>query len=409
MSELDLRWAHLSPQPRLVSTIPEEHSLLGASGSHKWLHCPASARLEAQFPDSQSEYAAEGHLAHALAELILRKKYTVMKPSIYKKELADLKSHKLYSPEMDGYVEVYTDHIIKTATAFPAVPTVLIEQRLDYSQWVPEGFGTGDCILLYDTILHINDLKYGKGVPVSAHDNPQMKLYALGAWSMFAFLYDIKVIRMSIIQPRCGGDSPVSTFEMPVEDLLAWGESIKPVAVQAWEGKGEFCAGPWCKDAFCRASRTCRARCDHYASLVEWGNAKPPLINNAELGEILAKAEGLAAWVKDLESYALDECLAGREVPGWKAVEGRSNRVITDVDAAIAAFHAAGFDEALFYKRSPVAMGEMEKILGKQKTLLEPFTIKPPGKPALAPASDSRQPFTRTTAEEAFKDIPATQ
>lgn len=390
--------------------MPGEHALLSASGSHIWLHCPPAARQQESFQDNTTEYAEEGRFAHSLAELRLRKHYTLMKPSEFKKELAKLQASSLYSAEMESHIETYMDYISSVYLAYRTQPHIVFERRLDYSAWVPEGFGTGDCVMIHlgDTggTLQVIDLKYGKGVPVSAEDNPQLKLYALGAVAQYMMLYSFSTVRWTIVQPRL--DS-ISTGECTLDELLAWGESIKPVARLAWEGKGNFCAGEWCQ--FCRARATCRARMDHFAKLEKWEEADrgtdgkhslPPRITNAEIGQALEWGKGLAAWLKDLEDYALSECLAGNEVPGWKVVEGRSVRTITDYDAAIAAVTAAGFDTALFYKRLPVAMGEMEKILGKQKDILTPYIVKPPGKPALAPASDKREPYTRATAEQDF-------
>lgn len=384
----------------------EQHALLGASTSHRWLHCTPSARLEETIPDKTSEYAEEGRLAHAIAELRLRKYLTPMGPETFRLALEELRANPRYQQEMDGFVGVYFDYILDLLHAFPSPPYAAIEQRLDYSAYVPGGFGTGDCVIIHGTTLLIIDLKYGKGVPVSADNNPQMKLYALGAWLTYGFLYPIERVKLAIVQPRL---DTISEWETTLTDLLAWGDSIKPLAQQAWDGTGDCAAGEWCQ--FCRARSTCRARMDYYLALETWNAAQPPLITNDEVGAILSRAEGLAAWVKHLEVYALTECLAGREIPGWKAVEGRAIRAISDIDKAIELLKGTGIDEAMLFTRKPITLTEMEKLTGKKKLaeLLNPLITVPPGKPALAPMTDKRQAITRISAEQDFAESEETE
>lgn len=378
-----------------------EHALLSASGSHKWLHCPPSARLEDQFADTGSEFAAEGTLAHKIAELKLRKHFTVMKPSAFTREMKKLKTAPLYREEMQGHTDTYLDYVQETAHAYDQTPSVAIEKRLDYSHVAPEGFGTGDCVVIGGNLLHVIDFKYGQGVPVDAAENPQAMLYGLGALAEYGMLFDIQTVRLTIVQPRL---SNISWYEISAGELRAWGENIKPVAQMAFDGKGEFCAGEWCR--FCRAKAQCRARTDTMTALEAFGNMKPPLITDAEVGDILRRAQTLKAWVTDLENYALSAVLAGGEIPGWKAVEGRSNRMFADTDAAFAAVKAAGYDEATLYERKPITLTAVEKLLGRQtfSDLLGSYVIKPPGKPALVPETDSREAITnKTTAAEAFR------
>lgn len=379
-----------------------KHALLSASGAEKWLNCTPSARLEEQFPETTSQYAEEGRLAHEIAELKLRKAFTdPMGTRKFNAALKKLQEKPLYNPEMLKHTDTYLDYISGIVHGYAVLPYIAIEKKLNYSEYAPEGFGTGDCIIMGGTTLHVNDLKYGKGVPVSAEKNPQMLLYALGAYSEYSFLYPIEKVKLAIIQPRL--DS-ISEYELTATDLQAWGESIKAKAQLAFAGEGEYNPGDHCR--FCRAKALCRARSEFNTSLEEFKMMKPPLISNEEVGQILERAQNLAKWVSDLEEYALTECLAGNDIPGWKAVEGRSNRQFTDLDAAFTAIKAAGYDEALLYERKPITLTATETLLGKAKfnELLAGFINKPPGKPALVVLTDKREPIRRTTAEEDFKE-----
>lgn len=380
----------------------EGHAVLAASGAHRWLNCPPSARLEEAFPDTSSPYAAEGRMAHTAAELRLHRRFRGLGEAEYRTKLEALMPDASYAPEMDGFIGMYEDCVARIAGSFASPPYVAVERCVDYSAWVSGGFGTVDCILLHGPEMHICDFKYGKGVPVSAERNPQMMLYALGVFTTYGFLYGFKTVRLAIVQPRL---DRVSEWRTTLPELIAWGESIKPAARLAWEGGGEYAAGEWCR--FCRASRTCRARMDHYLSLELWRNALPPTIDNSEVGEILERAAGLASWAGCLKAYALSECLAGRDVKGWKAVEGRAARTISDFDSAVAAFAAAGYDPSLFYRRSHISMTEMEKIVGRGRfeELAASYVTAPPGKPALAPASDPRSPITRNSLKDEYATV----
>lgn len=382
------------------------HALLSASGSHKWLHCTPSARLEETMPETTSGYAEEGRLAHAIAELKLRKHFTPLGPRKFTAELKKLQESPYYKEEMLEHTDAYLEYVQQVCHAYDATPHVAIERRVDYSDYAPEGFGTSDCIVIGSGLLHVIDFKYGQGVLVPAEGNTQMMLYALGALKAYAMLYEINRVCMTIVQPRHGA---APEYQVTVDELRAWGESIKPVAQLAFEGKGDFCPGPWCKNGFCKVRETCRARAELYTGTVTaleaFGKAKPPLITNDELGGILARAEPIAAWVKDLQDYALAAILRGEEVAGWKAVEGRSNRQFSDVDKAFHTLTDAGYDEALLYERKPITLTAVEKLLGKTNfsELVADYVIKPPGKPTLVPESDKREPVNLTqTAAEAF-------
>ncbi len=390
----------------------EKHALLSASASHKWLHCPPSARLEASLPDQGSEASEAGTLAHAISELRLRKLFTdkAMTSRTFNARMTKLTRSPLYNTEMERNSDTYVDYIKDIAYSFPSEPMVVVEKQVDYSAWVPEGFGTSDCILIYGTRMHVFDYKNGKGVAVSAEDNPQMKLYALGAYAAYGVIYPITEITCHIIQPNLNS---ITSWETTLEQLLQWGEKIKPVAQMAFAGEGEFCQGEWCDKSFCRARALCRKRMDDNMSLMDHaadpvsGKPKlPPLISDDEVGNLLKKAQFLSSWVKKLEKYTLDTIVAGGKIPGWKIIEGRSNRVITDPEAAAQKLTAAGYADAVIFKpRELAGIGELEKLMGKNdfKTILSPYVNKPAGKPALVPEDDRRPAMQlKTSAEEAF-------
>lgn len=385
--------------------MPEEHALLSASGSHKWLHCTPSARLEETFPETSSEFAEEGRLAHSIAELQCNKKFTLLKPSKYKADLKKLQDDTRYNPEMMTHVQTYLDYILGIVHSYEAPPYIAIEQRVNYGHLVPEGFGTADCILIGGKTMHVIDFKYGKGVPVYSDDNPQMKLYALGALAAYEFLFEIEDVVLTIIQPRL--DS-ISSWSISVVDLLIWAESIKVIAQMAFEGAGETRPGDWCR--FCRAKALCRARSEFSQGPFDaYQGMKPPIIGNDEVGEILQRADVIKKWITDLEEYALSALLAGEEVPGWKAVEGRAVRQFTDAEAAFEKVKANGYNEALLYERKPLSLASVEKLLSKKTftELLSDFIFTPPGKPALAAVSDKRQAITnKTSAAEEFEGVP---
>lgn len=378
--------------------MPEKHALLSASAAKRWLNCPPSARLTEKMPDTSSEYAAEGSLAHALGELKLRKKFEIMKKSVYDKALKELKADEHYSPEMDGYTDVYLDYVSSIAHGFTSKPYIAIEKKLNYSCVAPEGFGTGDCLIMCGGELHIIDFKYGRGVAVSAEDNPQLKLYALGALQEYEMLYDIRDITLHIVQPRT--DEGNSSWKISREDLDSWGERIKPIARLAFEGKGEFKCGDHCR--FCKAKAICRARADFILSEAEFSTLPPELLSDDEIGKVLERAQLFANWFSDVENYALKSILDGRTITGFKAVEGRSNRRITDIDAAFEVLKESGVDEALLYERSPLGLTALEKLLGGKKKLTEligGYIEKPQGKPTLVSADDKRPDFKTDPAK----------
>ena len=385
------------------------HAILSASGSKRWITCTPSAQLEQQFPENKSEYAEEGSFAHALAELRLgRAVANNIKPSLYKKKLAEMQKDPLYSASMEEYIEQYVTFIgEKFLGAKKNCPDtlILLEQRLDFSEWVPDGFGTGDVIIISDGVLEIIDLKYGQGVPVSAEGNTQMRLYALGAINQFGLLYDFDCIRMTIVQPRL--DS-ISSDDASVPELLKWGyEVVKPAAAKAMAGKGEFVPGDHCQ--FCRAKAVCRARAETNLEMAKYDFQEPALLTVDEIAEILFKAEELQKWAKDIQDYALDQAENhGVKFPGWKLVEGRSNRKYADEDAVADRLKAEGYtDDVIYAPRKIWGITEMEKKLGKKlfEEYLKGLVIKPAGKPTLAPESDKRPEISSVaSAAEDFKD-----
>lgn len=384
------------------------HAFLSASGSHRWMTCTPSAALEKQFQDSGSEFAAEGTFAHALAELMLQVQLGIIDAKVYKRSLKFMAKDPFYSESMVDYLEAYVALVMERVTeARKDCPDtiVLLEQRLDFSEWVREGYGTGDVIIIADRILEIIDLKYGKGVPVSAIENSQIKLYGLGAINAFELLYDFEEIKMTIAQPRLDN---FSTFESSKDLLLNWAETVlKPLAELAWAGEGEYVAGDHCK--FCKAKYNCRARAEYNLELAKMDFQKPPLLSDEEIAEVLARADKLKAWVTDIQGFALDQVEnCGKHYPGWKLVEGRSTRKYSDACAVAAALIAAGYAEELIYERSLLGITAMEKTIGKKDfgTLLDDLVIKPPGKPVLVPESDKRPPIN--SAQSAIDDFSET-
>lgn len=379
------------------------HAVLSASASSRWLACTPSAQLEATFPNTTSSYAEEGTLAHEIAELKLRKYYLEpMSPKKFSTRMNKLKKNELYQPEMDGYTDTYVEYLQKITLGYDGQSYVAIEKKVDFNTFVPDGFGTVDGLIIAGNDMYITDLKYGKGVQISAENNTQMMLYALGALMEYSFLYAIKNVHMAIIQPRLDN---VSEFLMTVEDLLAWGESIKETARKAYAGEGEFTPGNHCK--FCKAKATCRARAEQYKNIAEYTQIKkPPLLSNDEVGDYLSLVKDVEAWAKALKDYALDECLKGADIKGWKAVEGRASRDYADMDAAFAYLKDKGVDEAILFEKKPLTVPAVEKLLGKKdyRELLDEkgFIRHVPGKPTLVPKSDKRKAYTPPSAEDVF-------
>lgn len=372
-----------------------KHALLSASGAHRWLECTPSAQLELQFPQSTSEYAEEGTAAHELCELTARYWLGEISEAEYENQRDELAKGKYYNAEMQECANDYAKFVAeKTAAARETCEDAFmaLEVRVDFSKYVKDGFGTGDCIIVSDNALEIIDFKYGKGVRVEAAGNPQMKLYALGAYLEYNTLFDIDSIRMTIFQPRLSGVQ--SSDEITVKELLEWAEKyVKPRAKLAYKGEGEFAPSEEvCK--FCRAKAQCKARADKNLKLFD----EAPdvlLLTPEDAGKILEQAGDIQSWLADLESLVSSTLLAGQPVEGWKMVEGRSNRRFADELKVVDAMKAAGYDESLLYERKLITLTQMEKDFGKKaiaETLGE-LIVKPQGKPTLAPAKDKRPEF----------------
>jgi len=379
------------------------HALLSPSSASRWINCPPSALLNAEAGDRDTVFTREGELAHAVAELKARKHFIGMGPQKYGAALRKLKADELWQDEMDGHTDAYLDALKDIAATFAEMPYVALEQRVDFSGYVPEGFGTADCIMIGGEVLHIVDFKYGKGVEVSAEDNPQLKLYAMGAIEQYMAFYDIFTVRMTIVQPRIKREP--DTWELPARDLLRWAEDVvKPAAALAAAGDGEFAEGDWCR--WCAVRGNCRARASANTVLEDFGMKQPPLLTDEEVGRALTLGRRLKTWLSDLEEYALTACLNGSDVPGWKAVEGRAVRAWTDQDAAFKAAKLAGVPEEMLYKREPVSLAQLEKIMGKKdfaKVFTQPkamFVVTPPGKPTLVTEDDKRKAITNKPEPE---------
>ncbi|OCA99407.1 DUF2800 domain-containing protein [Clostridium beijerinckii] len=378
-----------------------KHAILSASSSHRWLKCPPSVELEKGFGSKTSIFAEEGTLAHELGELSLRYQLGEITKRSYDSKVKKLISNsELYTNDMPDYVEIYTDTCMeKVAAAKRTTPDAIaiVEQKLDFSQWVSDGFGTGDFVIIADGTMEICDLKYGKGVQVSAIDNSQMRLYALGAITEFGFLYDIQNVRMTIIQPRL--DS-ISTDEMTVEDLIKWAdEYVKPRAELAIKGEGEFCAGDHCK--FCKAKAVCKARADKNLEIAKYEFTNVNFLSDSEISDILTIADKVIEWVTDVKNFALEQALKGDNFEGFKVVEGRSNRKWIDEKKVGEILLEQGFLENIIYTKKLTGIANMETAIGKKEVnrLLGEYIEKPPGKPTLAPIIDKREPYNPAKAD----------
>ena len=381
------------------------HALLSASGAYQWMACTPSARLQEQFPDNPSgTAAAEGTLAHELAELKVRNYfYTV---DFGTNAINKLKKEELWQDEMMGYTDEYLDYVKSVAMKYPSSPYVAIEKQVDLSTYIPEGFGTADCILIGGSILHVIDFKYGKSPDgrVKAEWNPQMLLYALGAYEAYRLLYKIETVRLTIVQPRLSDG--ISEWECTLDEMLQFGEYVKERAALAIKGEGEFAPAPkTCK--YCRARGRCKARAEKDVELAFLVGTDPKLLTNEELGQYLLKGRDVAKWLSDVQDVALAECLAGKKVPGWKAVEGRGSRDWTDMDKAFSTLTLNGISDTILWERKPLSLAQVEKAVGKKdfQELVGELVIMKPGKPALAEESDKREAITnKVTAAEAFKE-----
>ena len=361
-----------------------KHAYLSASSSHRWLACPPSAKLCAQEEDRGSPYAMQGTCAHELGQYLLEK-------ALGRQTRDPTEDLDYYDAEMQEATEAYCSFVMEQVEAAKALcrdPLVCVEQTLDFSKWVEHGFGTGDAVLVADGLLHIIDLKYGVGIVVEADHNSQMMCYALGALDTFGDLYEIDRIRMTIFQPR---RENIDTWEIGKDELLRWADEVlAPTAKLAYDGEGEFRAGEHCQ--FCKIKATCRKRSEYAMELAKYDFADAPTLDADEIAAILPQIDALVSWAEDVKTFALQQALAGEHFPGWKLVEGRSNRKYTDEAAVAAVVTKAGYDP---YERKLLGVTAMTKQLGKKKfdELLSGLVVKPQGKPVLAPETDKRPEF----------------
>lgn len=373
--------------------MPDKHEVLSASSSHRWIACQPSALLCAKEKDVSSEFAMQGTDAHSLCEFKVKK-------SLGQAAKDPTEFLTYFDEEMADCSDMYAQYVLEQVEASRKKckdPIVLVEQRLDFSKWVPEGFGTGDCVIVADETLTIIDMKYGVGILVSVEKNPQMMCYALGALALFDGIYDITEVSMTIFQPRRDN---ISTYTLSKEELLKWADEVlSPAAQLAAKGEGEFKAGSHCQ--FCKVKATCRKRAEYNLELASYDFEMPANLEDEEIEVILSKADELVSWVGDIKEYALQQAVSGKEWTGWKLVEGRSNRRYVNETAAADKVQSAGYDP---YEHKVLGITAMTKLLGKTKfeELLGGLIEKPQGKPTLVPVSDKR-PAMNTAAND-FKE-----
>lgn len=376
-----------------------DHAILAPSSAKRWLTCTPSARLEELFPNSESEAAAEGTLAHELSEFLLKQHFGLVDYQGEEHWFDHIKQEKYYTPEMLSYCEAYRDFCLDTV--YPE-SVIFIERKYDMTSHIPEGFGTGDFLSITPSLklLEFTDLKFGKGVPVSAVDNDQLKIYALGALNEFSWVYDIETIRVNIYQPRINNNS---TWEISVKDLMIWAdEYLKPRAEIAFKGEGEFVVGDHCR--FCRVI-TCKARADYNLKLAKYAFANAIMLKDDEIMDIVAKADQLKTWATSIADYALSEAVKGKKWPGWKVVEGKSNRVFVSASVTEQDLLYSGYDGDLIYTpRELLGITELKKNIGSKafKDIVEPGLRKPAGKPTLVLNEDARNEFD--SAASIFKN-----
>ncbi len=363
--------------------MPSKHAKVTASGAHRWLNCPSSVERESHFPNISSPAALEGTKAHDLAERKLKAWMGGKKDTL---ECED----KTMQEATDGYRDYVLELLSSEASNDPLLE---VEVRLDLSSWIPQGFGTSDACIVTTDSLHIVDLKYGQGVRVDAPDNPQMRLYALGAVDLYWPIYEFSKVKMHIYQPRL---DHISTEEISVEELRSWGESIKPIAKKAFEGTNEAHSGDWC--TFCRARFACRTRAEEMFEVLD-DKSKPPFLSLEEVAAYLPKLDNAIKWAKDLQAYALEKAVAGEVIQGYRLGEGRSTRKVADESALGLALQEAGYSQDQIWKPQEIqTITNLEKLVGK-KAFAEEYSCyltKTKGKPTLIP--------TATTPEEMFKD-----
>lgn len=371
------------------------HARFSPSAANRLIHCPPSLVLGEEFPDDESSYAAEGTAGHAMAEHLIRK---------YLKQRTKRPVSDYYSDDLLEAVDEYVAFVIseiETARRECATPMFAVEQRVDASNYVQDCFGTADMVIVTDGLVHIIDLKLGKGVPVSAEHNPQLMIYGLGILESAEMLYDTETVRLTIFQPRLNS---VSSWDITPEELKTWGEeTLRPAGQAALNGEGTPKAGSWCR--FCKARFTCRERANEGLKLAKMEFREPPLLSDDEIAEVLKVADELSKWASDVYAYAQDQAIVHhKQWKGYKLVMGKSNRKYTSEQEVAAAAEAAGYTD--IYKRSLIGITEMERLMGKKEfaQIIGPLVYKPAGKLTLVPESDKREAITSSTAAADFKE-----
>lgn len=386
-----------------------DHALLSPSGASRWIACTPSAKLEQGFADSSGEAAREGTLAHKLGETILRIINKDITKGVYNKSIISIEKDPLYDRNMREHSENYAAYVIErllNAQLITPDARLYLETKFDLTMYAPESFGTGDATIIADDVIEIIDLKYGKGVSVYAENNAQMMLYALGALEVFSLLYAPKRVRMTIYQPRLDN---ISTWEISVNDLWAWAEiTLKPRAQLAFNGAGDYVPGKHCR--FCRAKAVCRANADYNLQMAQYEFRDAEILSSEEISAILDREDEFTKWLSGVKAYALSEAVNNhKKFPGYKIVEGRSNRKFSSETAVVAKLLEAGMPVDKIYK-PPVVIGvtEMEKMMGKGafNAIIGPLITKAPGAPTLVPAADKRPEYSSAeSAVKAFEDI----
>lgn len=381
------------------------HAILSPSSASRWLACTPSARLESQVGSATSEAAEEGTLAHALGELKLQLHFGLISKEKYKLERkTKIETSKYYNEAMDGYTDDYMAYCVEKYNELlvnDKHTVVELERKLDLTEFVPDGFGTADFSAAGDGKVIMIDLKYGKGVPVSAVDNKQLKIYALGVVRRWELICDVKEVTLHIFQPRIDN---TTEYTVSIEDLERWAEEeLKPKAELAYKGEGEFVAGKHCQ--FCKVRATCRTNAEYHLELAKYDFRHVNFLSPEEVADIIAKSSSFKTWLTSIEEHALTEALQGKSIPGYKVVEGRSNRTITDEESAVKLLKANGFEDEDIYNKKLLGITALEKKIGKKvfENILGKYVIKPAGSPTLAPLSDKRPSFS--SAESDFKDL----
>lgn len=375
---------------RTIQHSGRGHAALGPSSSERWLKCTPSEWASRGIADKPSVYAEEGTFLHELCELKLHRYLGDMSEEVIERQYADHRDNDFYSDEVEAVTDVYVNHCIEVIEAIRLScpdPYIAVEQRLDFSEYVPGGFGTGDFVAVADGMIEVIDFKGGRGVRVNADHNSQLMLYGLGALLQYDHLYDIHTVRMTIVQPRLQN---ISSFEMNADELIRWAEEyVRPRAQMAAKGEGEYVAGDHCR--WCKIRFNCRARSEFYMALARHDFRQPSLLTDEEIADMLPVAESLQRWVQDLISYVTQQAIQGKQWTGYKLVAGVSRRKYTSEAEVIKACNDAGYTD--IYKTSLLSVAELEKRMGKKafRDVLGALVIKPRGEPSLVPESDPRE------------------